>query len=114
MHLKNFSLIQMAENSNKYILFPAYDMLSTNVAIPSDKEELVLTVNGKKQNIQRKGFIKFVQIFGIAEKTADKMIEKIVKLKDKYIAMCRESYMPDEMKKSHENLIENRIAILEK
>ena len=74
----------MAENSNKYILFPAYDMLSTNVAIPSDKEELALTVNGKKQNIQRKGFIKFVQIFGIAEKTADKMIEKIVKLKESY------------------------------
>ena len=114
MHLKNFSLIETAENSNKYILSAAYDMLSTNVVIPTDKEELALTINGKKQNIRRKDFIKFAETIGIAEKTADKMIEKIVKLKNKYIAMCRESYMPDEMKKSLENLIENRIAILEK
>jgi serine/threonine-protein kinase HipA len=114
MHLKNFSLIETAENSNKYVLSAAYDMLSTNVVIPTDKEQLALTINGKKQNIRRKDFIKFAETIGIAEKTADKMIEKIVKLKNKYIAMCRESYMPDEMKKSLENLIENRIAILEK
>ena len=114
MHLKNFSLIETAENSNKYILSAAYDMLSTNVVIPADKEELALTINGKKQNIRRKDFIKFAETIGIAEKTADKMIEKIVKLKDKYIAMCRESYMPDDMKETLENLIENRIAILEK
>lgn len=114
MHLKNFSLIETAENSNKYILSAAYDMLSTNVVIPTDKEELALTINGKKQNIRRKDFIKFAETIGIAEKTADKMIEKIVKLKDKYIAMCRESYMPDDMKEALENLIENRISILEK
>ena len=114
MHLKNFSLIETAENSNKYILSAAYDMLSTNVVIPTDKEELALTINGKKQNIRRKDFIKFAETIGIAEKTADKMIEKIVKLKDKYIAMCIESYMPDDMKETLENLIENRIAILEK
>ena len=114
MHLKNFSLIETSENSNKYILSAAYDMLSTNVVIPTDKEELALTINGKKQNIRRKDFIKFAETIGIAEKTADKMIEKIVKLKDKYIAMCRESYMPDDMKETLENLIENRIAILEK
>ena len=114
MHLKNFSLIETSENSNKYILSAAYDMLSTNVVIPTDKEELALTINGKKQNIRRKDFIKFAETIGIAEKTADKMIEKIVKLKDKYIAMCRESYMPDYMKETLENLIENRIAILEK
>ena len=114
MHLKNFSLIETAENSNKYILSAAYDMLSTNVVIPTDKEELALTINGKKQNIRRKDFIKFAETIGIAEKTADKMIEKIVKLKDKYIAMCRESYMPDDMKEALKNLIENRIAILQK
>ncbi len=113
MHLKNFSLIETAESSNKYVLSAAYDMLSTNVVIPTDKEQLALTINGKKQNIRKKDFIKFAETIGIAEKTADKMIEKIVKLKDKYIDMCRESYMPDDMKEALENLIENRIAILE-
>lgn len=114
MHLKNFSLIETAEGSNKYVLSAAYDMLSTNVVIPADKEQLALTINGKKQNIRKKDFIKFAGTIGIAEKAADKMIEKIVDLKDKYIDMCRESYMPDDMKEALENLIENRIAVLEK
>ena len=31
MHLKNFSLIETAENSGEYILSPAYDSLPVNV-----------------------------------------------------------------------------------
>ena len=114
MHLKNFSLIEMVEGSNKYVLSAAYDMLSTNVVIPADKEQLALTINGKKQNIRRKDFIILADSIGITEKSAEKMIEKVVKLKDKYIAMCRDSYMPDDMKETLENLIENRVAILKK
>ena len=114
MHLKNFSLIETEEGSGKYILSSAYDMLSTNVVIPSDKEELALTINGKKQNIHRKDFIVFADTIGIPERSAEKMIEKIVKLKDKYISMCRDSYMPEQMRANLENLIEQRIVVLSK
>ena len=114
MHLKNFSLIETDEGSGKYVLSAAYDMLSTNVVIPSDKEQLALTLNGKKQNIRRKDFLVFADTIGIPERSAEKMIEKIVKLKDKYISMCRDSYMPDEMKDALEALIEERIAVLSK
>ena len=114
MHLKNFSLIESEEGSNVYFLSDAYDMLSTNVVIPADKEQLALTVNGKKQNIRRKDFFVLADTIGITEKSAEKMIAKIVKLKDKYIEMCRVSYMPDDMKESLENLIKERIAVLEK
>ena len=47
MHLKHFSLIETAEASGEYILSAAYDMLSTNVVIPDDKEQMALTINGK-------------------------------------------------------------------
>ena len=114
MHLKNFSLIETAEASGEYILSAAYDMLSTNVVIPDDKEQMALTINGKKQNIRRKDFINYAEAIDIDGKIAEKMIEKIVKLKDKYITMCRESYMPDSMKASLEKLIEERIFILTK
>ena len=113
MHLKNFSLIESGEGSNIYALSDAYDMLSTNVIIPADKEQLALTINGKKQNIRRKDFLVLAETIGITEKSADKMIQKIVKLKDKYIEMCKNSYMPDDMKDSLENLINERIAVLE-
>ena len=114
MHLKNLSLIETEEGSGKYILSAAYDMLSTNVVIPSDKEQLALTLNGKKQNIRRKDFLVFADTIGIPERSAEKMIEKIVKLKEKYISMCRDSYMPEQMKSNLENLIEQRIAVLKK
>ena len=114
MHLKNFSLIETEEGSGVYVLSAAYDMLSTNVVIPSDKEELALTINGKKQNICRKDFLVFADTIGIPERSAEKMIEKIVKLKDKYISMCRDSYMPEQMRANLENLIEQRIAVLTK
>lgn len=114
MHLKNFSLIETEQGSAQYVLSPAYDMLSTNVVIPADKEQLALTLNGKKQNIRRKDFIIFATGLGMPERSAEKMIDKIVKLKSKYISMCRESYMPEQMKNSLEGLIEERIAVLEK
>ena len=47
MHLKHFSLIETAEASGEYILSAAYDMLSTNVVIPDDKEQMALTISGK-------------------------------------------------------------------
>lgn len=114
MHLKIFSLIETAEKSEKYVLSPAYDMLSTNVVIPADQEQLALIINCKKHNVIRKDFFVFADTIGITKKSAEKMIDKIGKLKDKYIAMCRESYMPDNMKKALESLIEQRIAILTK
>ena len=114
MHLKNFSLIETEEGSSSYILSASYDMLSTNVVIPTDKEQLALTLNGKKQNIRRKDFLIFADTIGIPERSAEKMIGKVVKLKDKYISMCRESYMPDEMKEKLVSLIEDRISVLMK
>lgn len=114
MHLKNFSLIETAEKSEKYVLSAAYDMFFINVVISADQEQLALTIYGKKQNIRRKDFFVFAETIDITEKSAEKMIDKIVKLKDKYIAMCREYYMPDDMKKVLEALIEQKIAILTK
>ena len=92
MHLKNFSLIE--ETDGKYTLSAAYDLLSTNTVIPADKEQLALTLNGKKQNIRKKDFFLFAETIGIGRKAAEKMIAKIVKLRDRFITMCAESYLP--------------------
>ena len=40
------------------------------------------------------------------------MIGKIVSLKDTYLSVCRESYLPDDMKADFEALICDRIAVL--
>ena len=109
MHLKNFSLIEKDINSGIYHLSDAYDMLPVNVIMPSDKEEMALTLNGKKQNIRRKDFLILAETCGIQPKSAEKMIAKVVSLKETYIAMCRESLIPQYMKERLESLICKRI-----
>ena len=112
MHLKNFSLIETNCASNTYRLSDAYDMLPVNVIMPSDIDELALTLNGKKRNIRRNDFITFAENAGISLEAAEKIISKIVSLSDTYVDLCRNSYLPDDMKASLEELILSRIARL--
>ena len=113
MHLKNFSLIERDPGSREYVLSSAYDLLPVNVIIPSDPDELALTLNGKNRNLRRKDFIIFAQNIGIEQKPAERMISKIVSLKQQYIQMCSDSYLPRDMKEILSNLISKRIEILE-
>lgn len=109
MHLKNFSLIETKEGSKEYILSDAYDLLSTNIVIPEDNEQMALTLNGKKTKIRYTDFMMLAENTGITEKAAKKLIDTVVKKKLDYITMCRESYLPEDMKGSLIELIERRM-----
>lgn len=109
MHLKNFSLIETECGSERYHLSDAYDMLPVNVIMPADTEELALTLNGKKRNIRRNDFLTFAENAGLDRKQAEKMIAKIVSMRDTYLALCRESYLPEDMKTAFKELICKRI-----
>ena len=108
MHMKNFSLIETSEGSHEYVLSPAYDLLPVNVIMPEDKEEFALPMNGKKKNIRRKDFLIFANGCGIEQNAAEKMISRIVKEKQKFIEMCEDSLLPDDMKESFIKLITKR------
>jgi serine/threonine-protein kinase HipA len=112
MHLKNFSLIETECGSGRYHLSEAYDMLPVNVIMPADTEELALTLNGKKRNIRRNDFLTFAENSGIERKQAEKMIAKIVSMRDVYLELCRESYLSEDMKTAFEDLIYKRIEKL--
>lgn len=113
MHLKNFSLIETSSGSQEYVLSGAYDMLPVNVVLPEDRDELALTVNGKKHNIRRNDFLKFAEVSGISREVAAKMIEKVLSMKENYLLLCDRSYLPDHMKERFHMLIEERTRALE-
>ena len=71
MHLKNFSLIETEEGSEKYVLSPAYDLLPVNVIMPEDKEQFALAMNGKKTHIRRKDFLVFAEKCGMTRSSAE-------------------------------------------
>jgi len=73
MHLKNFSVLH---HTNSINLSPAYDLLNVNLVNPEDKEELGLTLNGKKNRIRLTDFDAFAASLGIREKTRDNAYKK--------------------------------------
>ena len=113
MHLKNFSLIETAEGSGEYVLSPAYDLLPVNANMPDDKEQFALAMNGKKMNIRKGDFLKFADTCGITRQTAEKLIENLVKLTPKWLAMCENSLLPDELKDRLKKIIIKRTEVLQ-
>lgn len=113
MHLKNFSLIETAEGSGEYVLSPAYDLLPVNANMPADKEQFALAMNGKKMNIRKGDFLKFADTCGIARQTAEKLIENLVKLTPKWIAMCEKSLLTDRLKDRLKKIITERTEVLQ-
>ena len=112
MHLKNFSLIETAEGSAEYVLSPAYDLLPVNVVMPEDKEQFALALNGKKMNIGKKDFFIFAKENDISVGAAEKMINRMVAMSPRFIAMSKDSLLPEDLKETMIQLIEKRSEIL--
>lgn len=112
MHLKNFSLIETAEGSGEYVLSPAYDLLPVNANMPADKEQFALAMNGKKTNIHKGDFLKFADSCGISRQTAEKNIENLLKFIPKWLEMCDDSLLPNELKNRLKKIINERAEVL--
>ena len=110
MHLKNFSLIKM--NSSGYILSPAYDMVATILVNPTDKEELALTLNGKKKKIKRSDFKSAFTSSKLEERQQENIFKKMEKALDKWMNFIEISFLSNEFKKAYKELIQERFFIL--
>lgn len=110
MHLKNFSLYEPTEGMIR--LTPAYDLLNAAIINPKDDEELALTLNGRKKNLNKSDFVKTAEILGIESKTVDKLINKYVKLLPMLKKGVEDSFLSLEMKTKYTALLEDRIRRL--
>lgn len=110
MHLKNFSLY--SEIANKYVLTPAYDLLSTALVMPEDTEEMALTLNGKKRRIKKTDFVNSMQMSGLENKVIENIFNKFHKVKDKWFEFIDISFIPDAMKKDYKTIIEEKLKLL--
>ena len=110
MHLKNFSLY--SKEQGKYVLTPAYDMLSTALVMPEDAEELALTLNGKKRRIKKADFVVSMQASGLEEKVINNIFAKYAKVKDRWFEFIDQSFLPDEMKEAFKAIIAEKLNLL--
>lgn len=110
MHLKNFSLIR--NEDDEIMLSPAYDLLSTKLLIPKDKEDLALPLNGKKSNLKKKDFDLFAIQLGINEAALEKIY---VRFRDSFNEMnhlINKSFLSKEMKEKYIALLDERRKVI--
>lgn len=107
MHLKNFSLYDPKEGKPR--LTPAYDMLNAAIVNPQDKEELALTLNGKKSKIKADDFIKATSALGLPENIMSNLFAKYKALKEKFVTCIMDSFLSLDLKEAYVELISRRI-----
>ena len=110
MHLKNFSLIY--DSANNPVLAPAYDMLSTAIVNPNDKEDLALNLNGKKKKLNRKDFEIAFSTMGLDAKQQANIFSKMEKAKHAWIDFINISFLSDDFKSQYIQLINDRFKRL--
>ena len=109
MHLKNFSIYRP---KNLYQLAPAYDLLNIAIANPIDKEELALTLSGRKSKLQLKDFLKAGEAMGLEEKVIMHLIGNMQKALPKWKMLIQSSFLTEEMKVKYEQLVTSRLERL--
>jgi serine/threonine-protein kinase HipA len=107
MHLKNFSLLKNIDNEITFS--PAYDLLSTKILMPEDKEELALTLNGKKNNLRKNDFHIFAEKLGVTQKTKEVIINKFFSSQITLNKTIDTSFLKDDTKILYKELIEQRL-----
>ncbi len=107
MHLKNFSLYSPIPDNPQ--LTPAYDLLNTLLVMPSDTEELALTLNGKKKKITLQDFQKAVTNSGLEEKVFLNILRKYQTSQTNWFAFIEQSFLPQEMKTGYIEMIKKRM-----
>ncbi len=106
MHLKNISLI----HSDKGILFsPAYDLLNVNLIFPKDKEEMALTLNGRKSKIKRADFDQLAFGLGIGDKVLNNIYSMFSNQTNSVKTVVESSFLNDEYKNSYIEIVERKM-----
>ena len=110
MHLKNFALY--APNDWDLQLTPAFDLVSTALVIPEDKDECALTLNGKKRKLQVADWLTFAEQAGVAPRAAEKLMQRMVGSSTKIQQKIEQSLLSDGHKQTLFNVVQQRLRVL--
>lgn len=105
MHLKNFSMIKSASG---WLLAPAYDLLNVSIVNPNDKEELALTLEGKKSKLQRVHFENLGKGLKLTDKQILGVFNRFYKKKKDAVKWINSSFLSQTMKEKYIDVIQNR------
>ncbi|MFZ4263821.1 HipA domain-containing protein [Sphingobacterium sp. HJSM2_6] len=107
MHLKNFSLMHTEKG---ILLSPAYDLLNVNLIYPKDKEDLALTLGGRKRKVKRSDFDQFAMSLGLLDLVRDNIYKDFKKQTEKVKDLISKSFLNDEYKEAYFEIYKLKMA----
>lgn len=110
MHLKNFSMIQ---NEIGWGLAPGYDLLNVSILLPEDREELALSLVGKKRKFSRQDF----ETLGVGLGLTKRQVEGAFSRFKTNIEVAKEwinnSFLSEENRGKYEAILDERFIRLD-
>lgn len=110
MHLKNFSLLH---SDRGILLSPAYDLLNVNLIFPEDKEELALTLAGRKKRLRRSNFDQLATTLDINEIVRNNIYKEFSQQKREVEEWINRSFLTEQYKENYYNIVKNKMKQIE-
>jgi len=114
MHCKNFSLLD--REGIGYTLSPAYDLLAVALTGIDDKDELAMPLTGygvddilSIAGFDRASFIEAMEISGIESNVGNKLINRLIKNRTKWLDLIDNSFLSANLKEAYKKLVSERI-----
>ena len=110
MHLKNFSLIR--EHNGEWHLSPAYDLVPVKTVLPTDEDDLALTLNGKNRKLREKDFRTAATTMRLTEVQYTRTLRRVLRpLSANLDAALGRSFLSDEFRSRVRASIHERLAL---
>ncbi len=106
-HLKNFSLLKKKEVD--YQLSPAYDIVNSRLVLHGEKEDMCLSLQGKKNRLFGGDFRRLSEHFGLNRKQVDNSLTRLNDLKLSIETMIGESFLSQHLKDGFLEIFRERV-----
>ena len=111
MHLKNFSLIR--EHDGEWHLSKAYDLVPVKTVMPTDPDDLALTVNGKNRNLTLNDFRKSCESMRLTPVQFTRTVRRVTNAVAANLDEAFDrSFLSDDFKSRCRALVRERLALI--
>lgn len=110
MHLKNFSLLTTRDG--RIALAPAYDLLSTALLIPEDREEMALPLNGRKARLERTDFEALGRNLHLGDRVIEATFDRMAAARGAWEETLARGFLREETAAGYAELMTARMARL--
>lgn len=111
MHLKNISLITRGPRVQ---LSPAYDLVSSSIALQRATEELALPLHGRKRNLRRSDLVEYFagECLGLVRAAVDAVLSQLDAVQPAWERLIAASFLTAGLQDAYRELLRQRRARL--